>query len=873
MAYGTTSIGSSPYGSGNFFPTTAIRVTSANTNTVQKGARIVVRNSSGTPYIVLQDRNDSGIEVWKGNATDPTSFSEQDTANNPQAGTDLYGSPAAAIDSTDIIHIVYQYYNTKTSELRYVTFNADGLTDTFSGDVQIIADIGDDPTNILNLYTGIAVDSNEIPHLVYTEVIVGKGTSYFGVFYNNRIGGSWNASGIEIEGASSSQRCYQPDIAIDSDNKPCVSYWNGTEGSYGAAKAAIGDANDAASFTLFTIASADGGYVIDHRYTGIAVDSNGDHHVAYTKIATAGIADSLEIRKHVKANAWSSWETVEVVDASSGLEPFYVTLAINGTDRYIFCGELTTDNVVYYIDTGSGWGFQQPLETGTYKAVRVKWAYNVNRGSDGTDYGGGSGIPEIDYVFEDSTATPDIFWNKVVLVVAPTNINITDGLSASENVQKSILANIIDSLKAKDSLTITVDIPIVDLLQAAEIFTVNANVSLLEVVKALDTLSMNIDISTTDGLIASENVQKSPLINIVDSLKATDSLIITVNIPVVDLLQAAETFTVNANVSLLDILQAAEALQINSDILTTDKLRGKEIVVPAVLVNTTDFIEAEESSSISAIISLLEVAKALDTLNINSDISAIDRLITSEKVQISTIIDMVDSLKATDSLTITIDIPIVDLAAALEIVQVGADISIVDLAAALEIIQAKAGISITDRMEDKESVLVFIPIDIIDRAESKEAHTVNIDVSIQENASGDDIIQLALGINITDTLTAEDIVEGLYQVIRDIYISRGKTNFYESQEKTSFYLSLGKTNFYESQEKTSFYLSPRKTSLYEFGEKTIFYLSPRKITFYESEEKKNFYESLGKTNFYESPEKINIYESPGKTNFHVSEKL
>ncbi|KKK77209.1 hypothetical protein LCGC14_2855910, partial [marine sediment metagenome] len=261
---------------------------------------------------------------------------------------------------------------------------------------------------------------NDIPHIAYTEVTRDRGVYYWGVFYNNRISGSWNASGVEVEGFSSSQACRQPDIAIDSDDKPCISYWNLEGGTYGTVRAAIGNVNNAASFTLFTIASAGGGYVIDHRYTGIAVDSNGDHHVAYAKIASAGIADSLEIRKHVKANAWSSWETVEVVDDSPGLEPFYVTLAINGTDRYIFCGEVVTDDVVYYIDTGSGWGSQQTLETGTYKAVRVKWAYNVNRGSDGTDYGGGSGIPELDYVFEDSTATPDIFYNKVVLAVLIT---------------------------------------------------------------------------------------------------------------------------------------------------------------------------------------------------------------------------------------------------------------------------------------------------------------------------------------------------------------------------------------------------------------------------------------------------------------------
>jgi hypothetical protein len=135
------------------------------------------------------------IQVFE-ESTTPTSFVEQDAGNNPEGSS--YGSCSAAIDSTDIIHIAYMYDNGKTSELRYVTFDADGTTDTFAGDAQVIADIGDDPVSIAKLSTAITIDSSDIPHVAYTEFGTDMGTSWSTIKYNNRVGGAWNASSTEI---------------------------------------------------------------------------------------------------------------------------------------------------------------------------------------------------------------------------------------------------------------------------------------------------------------------------------------------------------------------------------------------------------------------------------------------------------------------------------------------------------------------------------------------------------------------------------------------------------------------------------------------------------------------------------------------------
>ncbi len=119
----------------------ALTVTSANTNNLRGGARNVMRSPSGIPYVVLVDATDGGIEVWKGDGVSPTAFSEQHASGNPQ--TSGYGCVSAAMDSSGVIHIAYMYYNTKVSQLRYVTFST--ATDTFSGDVAVKADIGNDP--------------------------------------------------------------------------------------------------------------------------------------------------------------------------------------------------------------------------------------------------------------------------------------------------------------------------------------------------------------------------------------------------------------------------------------------------------------------------------------------------------------------------------------------------------------------------------------------------------------------------------------------------------------------------------------------------------------------------------------------------------
>ena len=115
------------------------QITSANTNSIDGSARVVVRNSAGTLYALVIDTNDASLEIWK--SSDGTSWAEQDTSNNP-AGYVIAAS--CAIDSDDVIYIAYCWrdYQAPTNyDLMYVEFDTD--TDTF-GTPDTVEDVGNE---------------------------------------------------------------------------------------------------------------------------------------------------------------------------------------------------------------------------------------------------------------------------------------------------------------------------------------------------------------------------------------------------------------------------------------------------------------------------------------------------------------------------------------------------------------------------------------------------------------------------------------------------------------------------------------------------------------------------------------------------------
>ena len=268
----------------------------------------------------------------------------------------------------------------------------------------VVADIGSDPVAITNLYTAIAIDSNNIPHIAFSQYPSKGGLP--SLYYINKVGGSWNAA-VEVEGATNGTDCLGQDIAIDADNLPVISYKRtGGAGTSAGGKAAIGNANNATSFTLQLVIDAGGGDVALSN-SSIVVDSSGNHY-----IACAGSNYTSYVWKHNYADAWTIWSSLSIL----GTTNVPLSLVANGTDIYYFYEDSGTNDIRYDKYTGS-WAGETNLETGTFNTAKAKWARYVDYDSSGTNRAGAGGRLELDYTFIDETATPDVWFNVLSLVI------------------------------------------------------------------------------------------------------------------------------------------------------------------------------------------------------------------------------------------------------------------------------------------------------------------------------------------------------------------------------------------------------------------------------------------------------------------------
>ncbi|MFC1710014.1 hypothetical protein ACFL2J_08175, partial [Candidatus Omnitrophota bacterium] len=350
----------------------------SNLGSLATEGRQVVRTSAGTLYSFVFDPTGPAIdscEIWK--STDGSSWTEQDSANNP---VNCFVGIGMAIDSSDNLHLVYPDGNgvELSRRMMYVTFSTS--TDTFGTPETIDTD---DPWQ--GYYGDIAIDSNDIPHVVYTEVTFLSGTP---VEYSNRVGGSWKTPVVVSSGTN-----IGVSLVISDENIPEISYIQTISGLDDEFETAVGNVNNAASFTTEVVdASVEGGS------TSIAVDSSGNTWAVYSELTSSYVT----LVKHNDADAWTTW-TTGITNSNLGTEP---SIAIDGTDIYVFYQD-DNDDVVYDMYNGSTWLGETVLQTGTFQDINVKWGYlNDNEGST-----------QIDYLYSDAT---DVYWASLSLDTSGT---------------------------------------------------------------------------------------------------------------------------------------------------------------------------------------------------------------------------------------------------------------------------------------------------------------------------------------------------------------------------------------------------------------------------------------------------------------------
>jgi hypothetical protein len=335
----------------------AIAVTTANSNSLPNAARIVLRNSSGHPIVVYK-QSDTTIALIKANTANPTSFADWDSGLTYTTNTIVCGI-SAAIDSSDIIHLSWIDDIGASSDLKYATCSAVADLTSFSA-VVLNSDIGSDPT-ITSLFTAIAIDSNNIPHIACTLYPSISGGSTYTVDYYNRIGGAWSTVVSPIKTKNIHSSFFS--LAIDKNNIPVISVNRNATEVY----ALIGNGNNATAFTLQSVATA------NTVGTSIAVDYDGNHWIAFTN--SSGY---ISLIKHNVGDAWSTWQTA-ITNSNAGANP---SLCIINTDVYVFYEDENND-IVYDSWDGSQWTGETVLETGTFNTVVAKWAFWADNDSLG----------------------------------------------------------------------------------------------------------------------------------------------------------------------------------------------------------------------------------------------------------------------------------------------------------------------------------------------------------------------------------------------------------------------------------------------------------------------------------------------------------
>ncbi len=375
-----------------FLKATSVKINdAANFGTMAGSGRQVVRTSTGTLYTFM---NAAGTcEIFK-STDNGVSWAEQDSGNHKTCAS---GKPVSmAIDSSDNLHLTY--YDSSAFDWKYVKFTSG--SNTF-GTVEAMLDFGADPAVF---FVDIALDSSDIPHGVGST---GTSTTQK-IVYSNRVSGSWKASVDVSTGASQSAASIS--LTIDKDNKPEIVYQVA-----GVVTGAIGSANDAASFTRQSL-DATANSTAGTLGCSIAVDPSGNTWVAYVD-ATG--TNQINLIEHLYADAWTTWQTA-VTDSNTGKEPQIATI---DNEVYIFY-QNSVNRIAYETFSGSTWGGEISLITGTYSDARVRWAFN-NYTSPFT-YG-------IDFLYSDGT---DVSWSNLYL---PSKINDSGNMGAIAGSGRSLV--------------------------------------------------------------------------------------------------------------------------------------------------------------------------------------------------------------------------------------------------------------------------------------------------------------------------------------------------------------------------------------------------------------------------------------------------
>jgi len=416
---------------------------------IPRSNRLVVRDANNFVYVFINGNTgfNGNIRAYKGNqAGEPTSFTEQDAANAPDIPTRRTGM-VAAIDSTGLVHTMY--FDDQTgrcsppTSVRYSTFRTSAHATTQDVwaivDEEITTPVSDNPSD----HNAIAIDANDNPHVIYTEFVGANDT----LKYNNRIGGTWT-SGNTLHSVDGAFRFLAVDImigdplsAVGADRPIIASSDDRNAGNTGEIRVFHGDALDPSSFIEEIDITDEGGCGISvhgsfsggggfGQHISMAQDSNDKITIAFVEFTT----QDLMVVEHLHANSWATWETPVDVDTSTDYE--FPSIAIDGTDRFIFVKDDTASDIRLWKATNGTWTEETCDDdlpnVGTFDHPLSKWASKNNNSPN-----------RLDYVFEDATG---VLYNTFASCPPPPSVPPPTKFISRADTTKTIATS--DSSKA-----------------------------------------------------------------------------------------------------------------------------------------------------------------------------------------------------------------------------------------------------------------------------------------------------------------------------------------------------------------------------------------------------------------------------------------
>jgi PKD repeat protein len=332
-------------------------VTTTNINNDLYNAKQIVRTSSGRAYYFNGDGGHTGF--WDGWIEVNTSLSGDNWSQVSAKDQWIWFSGiGVAADSENVIHMITFDWNNHPYYQKFNTLDSPKGDHSWEG-----YEVIENQKAAENGRCALAIDANDIPHVVYQLHESYKGNSYFTLYYANRTGGIWHKIAIWPK----EKKINAPDtfdIAIGPDNIPYILM---------GSKILKGDANNPASFDEEDLG---GGY-------SFVIHRNGDVRVALS--FNGNYAHYL----HDHTQPWNSgWSLYDSGKPDSG-------------------GVLILVNDVPYavrLASGSLWvqkEFESPISIAsqppnhTWKSLTSRWSFYNHNFPDIIDMGTKSWITQV----------------------------------------------------------------------------------------------------------------------------------------------------------------------------------------------------------------------------------------------------------------------------------------------------------------------------------------------------------------------------------------------------------------------------------------------------------------------------------------------